>query len=824
MLEKASTLLFFRNVFVELMVSIGQAKKLKLYFPILLVGALLLSACDSPDETAENHLQKGKELFDKGEYDKANLELKTSNQSGDKQSETYYYMALLDEKNNNFKSMRENLLKTLELDANNLEARQKLGKVDLLFGDLDKALIEADFLLKANPSNEEAKLLKASVFIRQNKIDKATEIIDSVIGVNAKNIDALSLKAAIYFEDNQFEKSLQLIDSALLIDTKNLPLRLFKIKINAKQNNLDAVVEDYKQLIDLYPDADNFKLSLASIYSMTDKLQPAESLLREMMEKKQDNVEPKIVLLEFLNAKAKDRVSSEFKSMMDKTKLKPAAMLELSKWMLVSGFSEEASSGLKQVSDLEENSNIGLTAKTILAEIDLNNKDFEKVETAVSAILATNSDFIEASLLKARLLLSQNKIEDAIEVLNKAVWTKNDSDNAYMLLGQAYIMKNDPKQADKNFKQALELNPANIQAFTPVYNSYLQANQKEMARQYLDKALKTKPNQIVLLTNKADLDVSEKKWDDAQETVQRIALFSKNKSVPLYLKANILQGKGQYIEAIKLYEDLLNDFPSHLNSMVNLVRSYEALKQREKSLSFMEAHYKKHKEDMTVLGVLSDLYMANKDYSKARDLLLNQIKVTPDKSVPLYLALAKVEAVLQKSANGAKETYLKALQTNPDNPQILMALADLYDQLGAKNDARMIYEKIVEKYPDANLAINNLAALLLESTVNEDVVKGLALAERFKDNENVFLQDTYAWGLVKNGKNQEGLKVLESLIVKEPKMAELRYHLGVAHLNNGNKATAAIELKQSIALSEKQQRSFTGKDEVIKILKELEHK
>ncbi len=158
---------------------ISQAKIKKIFFPCLLVSGMLLSACESPEKSAESSLQKGKELFEKGEYDKALLELKTSTQEGN-QSETYYYMALLDEKSNNFKAMRENLLKVVDMDPNNVEARQKLGKVNLLFGDLDKAAEQADFLLKVNSNNEEAKLLKASILIRQNNKPQATELIDSV--------------------------------------------------------------------------------------------------------------------------------------------------------------------------------------------------------------------------------------------------------------------------------------------------------------------------------------------------------------------------------------------------------------------------------------------------------------------------------------------------------------------------------------------------------------------------------------------------------------------------------------------------------------------
>ncbi len=788
----------------------------------LLLTTLVLSACSSSEETAVEHLEKGKELIEKGEYDKAVIELKSSNQEGDQRSETYYYMAKLDEKNNNFDSMRKNLVKTIELDGNNLEARKKLGKLHLLFGDLDKAMEQADVLLTSNPNDLETQLLKASVYVRQSKKDLATGIIDSVLATDPENIDALSLKAAMFFEKNDIDNTLIFVDKALLKDNKNLPLRLFKIKVNAKRNDIKSVIKEYKEIINLYPDAENFKLSLASIYSMTDELDQAEAILRQMASKMEDKVEPKIVLLEFLNAKKKDKVPVEFELMLESAKAQPKMALELSKWMLGAGYLDVASQGLNVVVEFDKNSNTGLAAQTILAEIKLNNKDYSTVEQVVNNILQVNSDFVDASLLKARLMLAQNKVDDAIELLNKIVWAKDKSDNAYFLLGQAYMQKKDLKEADKNFKLALDINPANLGAFVPVYNSYLQANQKETARKYLENALKVKPNQVLLLTNKADLDIAEKKFDQAQDVVQRIALFSKNKAIPMYLQANILQGKERYADAVNLYEKLLQEFPDHLNSLVNLARSYEGLKSRDKAIKFLESHHAKNKDNLTIVGVLGDLYIADKNYSKAKELLANQIKLVPDKSAPLYLALAKIEAILHKSADGAKDVYLKGLEANPGEPQLSTALASYYEQTGKLNEARKLYESVIEKYPDANLATNNLAALLVESNNNEDIAKGLALAEKLKDSESPYLLDTYAWGLVKTGKNSEGLKILESLVVKEPKMPELHYHIGMAHLSGGNKATAIIELKQAILLSEKQQHGFVGKEDAKKVLSQLE--
>lgn len=786
------------------------------------MGALLLSACGSPEEAAQDHLQKGKELFEKGELDKAILELKTSSQDNDKRGETYYYMALVDEKGKNFKSMRENLIRTIELDPSLLDARLKLAKVHLLFGDLGKSLEQSEAVLAANPTNDEAKLLKASVYVRQAKYEEATKLIDEILSHNPDNVDALSLKAAQHFEQNDLDQALALADLAIKKDGKNIALRLFRIKINAKKNNVDAVINDYKDLVNLYPDVDNFKLSLASLYSMTDKPQAAEELLREMVNKMQDKVEPKIVLLEFLNAREHDRVVSEYEQFLGYSKQQLNQVLELSKWMLASGYIDESVKGLQLIVDAEKDSNLGLTAKTLLAEVALNKKQYDVVEEAVAGILKVNSDFVDASLLKARLLLVQNKVDDAIALLNKTIWSKSDSDSAYTLLGQAYSAKKDRKQADKNFKQALEINPANLPAFAPVYTSYLQANQYETARQYLEKALKAKPNHVLLLTFKAELDMQEKKWDDAKDTVQRIALFSKNKTLPLYLQANVLQGKGLYAEAINLYQKLLDELPEYSSSLINLAKSYEALKSRDKAIAYLEAHHAKYPENLATVGVLADLYAANKDFAKAKQLLSSQLKQMPN-SVPIYLALAKVEATLRKSADGAKEIYLKGLENVPDDPQLSLALAGLYEQTGDRVNAKKVYEKLLETHPDNVFAVNNLAALLVDFGNEEEIKKGLTMAEKFKDAESPFLQDTFAWALVKTGSTAEGLKLLESLIVKEPKLPELRYHLGVAHFNSGNKATAIVELKQAIALSEKQQRTFTGKEDAKKLLQQLEH-
>ena len=814
--------------------------KNKIYVAICII---LITACQSPHEDAESRLEKGKFFFEKGEYDKAFLELKSSSQS-EISAETYYYLALLDEKRNNFKSMRDNLLQAVKLESNYKDARLKLAKVDLLFGELGNAQEQVKLVLIEDPGNVEANLLNATVYIRQSKFAEAFKIIDDVLIKNPENNEALLLKATLYYQSNEMSRALTLLDESLDKDNKNIQVRLFRIKINSQQNKIEAVVDDYKELIKLYPNAENYKLNLAKLYAFTDKLDEAEALLLEMISKLPQRAEPKILLLEFLNARIKQRVPAEGEKLLISVNQNAGQELKLSQWMLKNGYIDLAEKGLKQVIETEKYSKSGLlaqtlrnlkqlvagekisatslTAQTLLAEIALNKTQYDVVEAKLNEVLSKNSDFVDAGLLKARLLLTQNNPDAAIDVLNKIIWIKNDSDYAYVLLGDAYAIKKDINRSRQNFKQALTVNPANIDAFMPIFKSLLLANQNEMARDYLQKALKAAPNQVVFLNQKAELDIKEKRWNDAQETIGQLVLSSTNKWETQYLQANIFQGKGQYAEAVILYEKLLEQFPDRLDSLINLARSLEAIKSRDKAISYLESHHAKHPDILPVIELLGEFYIANKDIEKAKHLFTEQLKQMPNE-VALYLDLAKIESILLKSSVGARDVVLKGLEVNPDNPILLFSLASWYDQVGDKSNARKTYEHLLEIQSSNDLAINNLAVLLINYGNPEDAVKGRALAEKFKNNENPNFQDTYAWALVKTGHNNEAIKLLESILLKEPKTPEFRYHLGVAYYESGNTATAIAELKKALNLSESQHRSFFGKSDVKKILQELDH-
>lgn len=770
---------------------------------ILIFSILFLGSCNKEDP--KEHLQKGVEYFNKGEYEKAVLELKTASQSDKNTAETYYYLALLDEKNRQYKSMSENLKKTIELSPSHTGARLKLGKVQLLLGRTDSALEQAEVILKEASQNLDALLLKASVFNKQKKYTEALAIVGDVLTKNPAFSDALMLNALIYMEMEKFNDALILINTAIKLDANNVALRLFKIQLDAKTKNTDAVIAGYHELVSLYPDNQEFKIILAKIYAQTGKKSEAEDLLKGLVTAKPDDIRLKLFLLDFLAASTPERVQEQFQQFTEQYKDKSKTLLTFATWMIARRNFDEAKNVLNQIIDLDEDIEQVLSAKMLLAKIAFDAKVFETSEKIVAEVLAINPNYIDAKVFQARLLLSKKQYDDVIDLLTKVLWEKPDSEETLILLAQSFAIKGDQKQAEKQFLRVLEVNPANLQALIYVYDKALAVKDVNYAQQIIEKALSVDPDNLMLLERLVKLNFLTNKLDNARELVQRILNNNNNpqaKNLGKYLQGQIFQQQGNYVKAIELYKELIADVPGNYEVLFNMVRCYESLNKKDEMLVFLNDLLTKDSLNISAGIILSNLLAEVKQFDKSSILLANLIE--KNKKLPeLYVSLAKIK-LAQGDNKAAIAIYQDGLQQNPGDVKLLLSLATLYEIQSDYDSAISTYEALLTSDPSLDIAINNLAAILADRyTSEEKLKKAIQLTEKFKDSMQPYYKDTYAWAVIKQGDSVKGLKLLNQIITSSPDVPIFRYHLGVAHYKNGNNGAAIAELKQALELAAK---------------------
>lgn len=577
-------------------------------FAALALGTLLLTACSSPEESARKHLQAGNAYLLKGDLDDALEEFKSANDDTE-HAEAYFGMALIDEQRGNYTTMRNNLRNSLEVDDGMIAAKLRLAQLEIRFDNLEEAMRQVDGVLIAHGENTDAQLLKAEIYLRNNKLKETLAMLDMVQAAHPEDPQALALKARYHLLSNQPDQARQILANALLSNPASIQLRQLQVGLDARNHDNTTMIADLQALINLDPGNEHYKLQLVPLYIADNRLTPAETLLREMINRNPNRVENKLLLLQFLNNHAPDKLNGEFEHWLADTNLPVEQLLEIARWLLLNHHPRQAGAGFNHIVKHGELQEHRLEAQVSLAEISFDDKDYATAAAIVRSVLQQDSDFIRASFLQARIHLDQQQPDDAIQLLNNLRWSGDNSGNQPALLGQAYAEKNDLIQAEKNYRAALDQNPANPFALFPVYLKLLHGNQRNAARQLLDKALQAKPQDDALLTAKVELEIEDKNWAEATDLLQTLAAHTSRPQVAYLLQGNISQGMGDYREAIESYKKALAKDPENIKLLTSLVQCYAELHDSAQATAYLEDLSRKQPGNAAIAGLLARLHV-----------------------------------------------------------------------------------------------------------------------------------------------------------------------------------------------------------------------
>ena len=128
-----------------------------------------------------------------------------------------------------------------------------------------------------------------------------------------------------------------------------------------------------------------------------------------------------------------------------------------------------------------------------------------------------------------------------------------------------------------------------------------------------------------------------------------------------------------------------------------------------------------------------------------------------------------------------------------------------------------LYQEILVEDPKHALAMNNMAAVLLEKG-DRDHALDMARKAASLAPDNAAVLDTLGWALFKQAKQGEAVTALQKSVELMPKNPGSLYHLAAVEHAMGNKQEAKKHLGQALGLS----TGFKGVDEAKRLLASLE--
>jgi tetratricopeptide (TPR) repeat protein len=338
------------------------------------------------------------------------------------------------------------------------------------------------------------------------------------------------------------------------------------------------------------------------------------------------------------------------------------------------------------------------------------------------------------------------------------------------------------------------------------------------ALQDVDVLLAEQPDNLAALTVKSDALAALGDQAALEPVLAKIKAVAPEESDSHFRMGRLYRAQQKYDEAIREYETALEYAAPQAKAqlLTEIVNTELALGKPEAAKARLSAILQKEPDYPAANDLLGVVYLQEKKFTEAEAAFAKQLEISP-KSAVVYNQLA-VARLAQDNSAGAIATFEDGLKVLPDDPQLLLGLAGVYERKKDYDQALQLYEKVLAKNPDNLIAINNVAALLADHKSDEASLKrAKELATRLADAEQPALRDTLGWVNYRLGDYDAAVSLLQGVVDKAPEVAIFQYHLGMALYQQGDKAGAKTHLSKAIELGE-----FEGSAEAKQVLEGME--
>ncbi len=241
----------------------------------------------------------------------------------------------------------------------------------------------------------------------------------------------------------------------------------------------------------------------------------------------------------------------------------------------------------------------------------------QKAETLNKALLAykkiieLEEEKVYGYLNVGRVLVIIEHYDEAesnfLIALEKSNFKNTD---AYNLLGNLYLQQNKLDKAEKQYREALQVEPNSALLHNNL--AYLLENNlrlKEAEEEYRY-AIKLDPNYAEAYSNLGTMLYRMKRHNEAERKYRQALEIEPSNPALHYNLANLLSIQKRYEDAEQEYRQAIDLRPDYAQAMVNLASMFQKMKKDEEANYWLEEAYK-HKDKLPDKGKLLQLQLEN---------------------------------------------------------------------------------------------------------------------------------------------------------------------------------------------------------------------
>mgnify|MGYP003883182259 FL=1 len=787
-------------------------KNVMVLFGLILV--LALSGCSTPEEKAKAYYEKGLTLLETDPA-KAKLEFQNALQMKKDMTEALYGLALVAEKQSDWKACFGLLNKVLDNQPKHLEATVKLAQLFLAAGEIEKAKDYANSVFDTSPEHLGATMVMAAIDLKQNQFAAAVEKANQVLKKDPNNIDAHMLLASERFAQKDLTAALNFLNQGININPKSMLLQMFKVNVQVDSGEIKNAENTFKSMVDALPNDLDLRKKYAEFLLQYGNTQEAELQLKKIIAMDESAIEPKLNLVQFLlkvkgPKEGRDALEAFVKQAPDNFDLN---------FHLVDLYEAQedlpaAENQLRHIMQVAGNQPEGLNAKVKVATKLLGNQKKSEAMQLIKEVLDADTRNVEALTVKAGMAIDDMQYESAILDLRSVLREQPNSAQAYYFIARAYELTGSSALSEESYNKALELSKYAANYAVPYAKLLMSKNALDRAEQVLQNTLKRNPSNMAATRLLAQINLSNGDYAAAQAIANNIKHAS-NSNLAELIEAEILMRNGDDAGGMALLESAYNKMPEDTKTITAIVKIHLSRQRPDAAKTFLDSVLVANPDHYQAKLLLAQVYDAANETTKAHEIFEQIIALEPQK-IEAYQQLASSYAKAN-DLSAAQSVIEKGLIANPNSPELYMLLAEIHQLNKQYKAAIAVYDQLLAKNPALLVALNNYVSIVADFEADPKALEqAYARAQKLNNSGIAAFLDTVGWISYRVGKLDEAEQHLKQAILKIPDNATFHYHLGKIYLAKKDQVNAKLSLEKALLISNKQDKTLAS--EISKLL------
>ncbi len=629
----------------------------------LMLIIVICAACGGPEQKKAKFYNKGKMLYEKGEYVKAGLEFKNAIQIDPKYADAYYMLGMVSLRKDDYRGAYEKFSKAVELSPEHWGAQGQLGKFLLAAGKTDEAMDKVNLILKGDAKNEDALILKAAVMIKKKDSDGAQLFLESIIGRAVRNPDGYLMLTSIYLQKGNMQKAEQTLRDGISVNDKAVAVYLALTELYIKQKKMDEAVGIMQKVIEKDPADGRHRFVLASIYWSMGKEQQASDILKAFVSAEPSKEERWIQVAQFYNLRNKQAdAEQKLKEGISRNSKSFQIRFALSSFYFASNHPDQAISILQECLGLKSNPadpNI-LQTKNSLIAIYLARQEIDKAKRYVDEVLKESPKNVDANFAKGTIHLMKGEGGQAVSSFRLVVTERPQFVQGYIGLADAHKINKEPKLAFDTLQNALKTAPGSRDLLRALARLYAAQKDFKSAEAQYRKILDANSKDVEVITDLGDLMLTAGEFKRAQEEYSLVRKLAPNHPLSYEKLSALYIAQHQWSKAIAELDNILKIYPerwSTVNDLAYLLCEYGGgKKDMDRALTLIEKAVRSNPENPAMMDTLGWIYYKKGDMNQSLNWLAKaQARASTNPIINYHLGAAYYRA----GNSGKAKEYLR---------------------------------------------------------------------------------------------------------------------------------------------------------------------